>query len=387
MQLSDSTSSGTRVPLTILTGFLGAGKTARLNATLSTSKSRVAVIENEIGAVGVDGALVANVHPEEDGIIELANGCLCCSAEVDLVAALEALAQRHRAKALDRVIIETTGLADVGPVIALLEDPDDPLAEDFILDGVVTVVDAASFQKWTGGHQDADAPGPITSWSSGFGGTSLAQKAQGPTVGPGRSAALKTFWRQVAFADQIILSKLDLAGDANEKQTCEALQAANPLAEIIKASSEAASAQSLPPPRGCQRCGSMASLRQRSRSGFCEASAKKLRAEHLEGIESQALRAEGSYLEAPLSCLVKGLLDGEVWRVKGIISVEGRGPVLLQGAGDQVTLEPWSQPFEEQFLVFIGEELKREKLEAALASCQSDEAANRKALSAGYDTK
>lgn len=118
---------GARVPVTLLTGFLGAGKTARLNATLRSAVGRVAVIENELGALGVDGALVANGHG--DGVIELPNGCLCCSQEVDLVGALEALVRRHRLRRLERIVVETTGLADVAPVISLLRDATDPLAE------------------------------------------------------------------------------------------------------------------------------------------------------------------------------------------------------------------------------------------------------------------
>ncbi|CAJ1437380.1 unnamed protein product [Effrenium voratum] len=147
----DASSRARKVPVTLLTGFLGAGKTARLNATLKEGKSRIAVIENEIGALGVDGALVANSHAEADGVIELANGCLCCSAEVDLIAAFEALVRRHHLRPLDRIVVETTGLADLGPVISILEDSTDPLSEDLYLDGVVTVVDVCSFQRWASG--------------------------------------------------------------------------------------------------------------------------------------------------------------------------------------------------------------------------------------------
>ena len=116
-----------KVPVTLLTGFLGAGKTARLNATLRSGTQRVAVIENELGALSVDGLLVANGHA--DTVVELPGGCLCCSGAVDLVAALEALVQRHHQRRLERIVVETTGLADVAPVISLLQDPTDPLAE------------------------------------------------------------------------------------------------------------------------------------------------------------------------------------------------------------------------------------------------------------------
>eukprot|EP00435_Cladocopium_sp_Y103_P059490 s1257_g21.t1 len=134
-----------KVPVTLLTGFLGAGKTTRLNRTLSEGKSRIAVIENEIGALGVDGSLVANAHSEADGVIELANGWDPKGGTHG------ALIGRHQLSPLDRIIIETTGLADLGPVISLLEDKTDPMAEDLYLDGTVTVVDLCSFRRWAGG--------------------------------------------------------------------------------------------------------------------------------------------------------------------------------------------------------------------------------------------
>ncbi|CAE7553881.1 Ufd1 [Symbiodinium sp. CCMP2592] len=279
-----------QVPVTILTGFLGAGKTARLNASLREGRSRIAVIENEIGSLGVDGALVANAHAEADGVIELANGCLCCSAEVDLIAALEALIRRHRERAVDRILIETTGLADVGPVISLLDDAGDPLAEDLYLDGVVTVVDVNTLHRWAPGG----APGPgrheqgahdisVPSWSSGFGYNSGVPQV----LSLGKAAVLKTFWRQapqigwekqVAFADQIILSKCDLASAAVE-EVATLLENVNPLAEVLPPSDS--SLPPLPPlrrrPAVGRRPGPPAPAP--APASFCGATVPKLRTE------------------------------------------------------------------------------------------------------------
>ncbi|CAJ1397838.1 unnamed protein product [Effrenium voratum] len=345
----DASSRARKVPVTLLTGFLGAGKTARLNATLKEGKSRIAVIENEIGALGVDGALVANSHAEADGVIELANGCLCCSAEVDLIAAFEALVRRHHLRPLDRIVVETTGLADLGPVISILEDSTDPLSEDLYLDGVVTVVDVCSFQRWASGGE-----APVPAWASGFG-TAQAE-AQG--AAPGRLAALRSFWRQVAFADQILLSKEDLAPEAD---VVAQLRAANPLAEILSA----AAAAPLPPPRNARRLPEGLELRPPGA--------------HLDGVTCITLQMPiGSLaLEERLARLCRQLLtevsdlSGEVWRIKGIVSIQGRGLCLLQGAGDQVSIEPWSDSVKAPFLVFIGTELKREALEALLATACS----------------
>jgi G3E family GTPase len=379
--------------VTLLTGFLGAGKTTRLNATLSAGTSRVAVIENELGALGVDGALVANTH--DDGVIELSNGCLCCSAEVDLISALEGLAHRRTERPFDRLIIETTGLADVGPVVALLRDEEDSLAEDFIFDGVVTIVDAAGFRKWAKSEDGA----PPLAWASGFGGvvgavgaapqpgtpgTDVARQGNAawvqPTFGPGREAARTVFWKQIAMADQLIISKADVAGEAAVQELLGRLAETNPLVEPMI---ERGKPGVLPPPLlGAGSCKPPVPFVPR-----VQVLPKRRRGEdHLAGIEAISLRPlQGRPLRGDLlRKLALELLEmgnrmtndegpGDIWRIKGFLLVENEGPMLLQGVGDQVSLEPWPQNLDQgqPFVVVIGENLKRDLLEKALDACAS----------------
>lgn len=184
------------IPTTILTGFLGAGKTTLLNRILQEDHGlKIAVIENEFGQENIDNEIL--VQDSNEQIVEMNNGCICCSIRGDLIVALSALAQKRDAGELhfDRIVIETTGLANPGPV-AQTFFMDEEVALHYMLDAVITVVDAKHGMQQLDAHEEAQ--------------------------------------RQAGFADRMLLSKTDLVSAAEIEILSARLKRINPRAAIGK---------------------------------------------------------------------------------------------------------------------------------------------------------
>lgn len=180
------------IPATILTGFLGSGKTTLLKRVLGEAHGqKIAVIENEFGEENIDNDILVSDTKEQ--IVQMSNGCICCTIREDLRSALQLLAAKKRKGLLDfdRVVIETTGLADPGPV-AQTFFMDDEIAESYLLDSILTLVDAKHAGQQLDDRQEAR--------------------------------------RQVGFADQIFISKTDLVGQEEVDALVHRLKHMNPRA-------------------------------------------------------------------------------------------------------------------------------------------------------------
>ena len=316
------------IPVHIVTGFLGAGKTTLLNRLLPDSAFADAlVIVNEWGEIGLDHLLIERL---EGDVVLLASGCLCCSLRGDLVETLERLIARRdagRIKPFDRIVIETTGLADPSPILhALAADP--ALTERLALAAIVVLVDAVN------------------------GEATLAARAEAR--------------RQVAVADRLVVSKTDLAeGAARLASLRETLRGLNPHAAVFDATASGFSvadflAAGLADLGTNEAAVSAPSGRFRAE----EAPHDAIRAHHLRWPTPIAWRDAAQFV-----ALLSERFGPRLLRVKGLIALadDPGKPLLIQGA--QHVFHPprrrpgWPDGDRQTRIVFIGEEIERKEID------------------------
>jgi G3E family GTPase len=296
---------GARVPVTVLTGFLGTGKTTLLKRFLATAEGQgTAVVVNEFGATGIDDVLVRS---SADETVLLGNGCLCCIARTDLQQALRRLViERERGETPDfrRVVIETSGLADPSPILQTFAT-DRALGDVFAVESLVTVVDAETGER-------------TLEWSA------EARK-------------------QAILADRLVVTKADIAGEGAAERLATRLRALNPGAEILQAVNGELDPTRLTEPAADPRNVFVAE------------------AAHSDGLSSFML-AEDASMPWPVFAQVMDTLMSmrgtDLLRVKGFLNVEGcAGPVVVQFvqhlAHPPVELADWPDNNRSSRVVFI----------------------------------
>jgi G3E family GTPase len=318
--------SETLVPVTVLTGFLGAGKTTLLNRILTEDHGRrYAVVINEFGELGVDNDLVVDADEE---VFEMNNGCICCTVRGDLIRIIGALMKR--AKKFDGIIVETTGLANPAPV-AQTFFVDEEVRAKTRLDAIVTVVDAKNL--------------------------------------PARLADSEEAASQVAFADVIVLNKLDLVTPAEAEAVEARIHAINPLVRIIRATRADVPVTEI--------------LHQNAFDlnrilAFAPDFLEDDEHGHTEGVYSMSIEASRPIVMQKFQEWIGTLLQEkgqDLLRTKGILHLAGEDrrfafqAVHMMADGDYIGPAPEGAT-DKSRLVFIGRDLNRPQLRRGFEACQ-----------------
>ena len=319
-----------RIPVTILTGFLGAGKTTLLNRILTEQHGlRIAVIENEFGEIGIDHELVIKTEEE---LFEMNNGCICCTVRGDLIRIIGNLMKRRQQ--FDRILVETTGLADPGPVVQTFL-ADDEMQTKLKVDAVVAVVDAKHILLHIDDSDEAK--------------------------------------EQVAFADVILLNKCDLASpdalDALEKR----LRAVNAMARIHRTTNAQIEIGKVLEVGGFDLDHAM-----EVDPHFLEEEDEHHHHHHDDEIASVGMERDGHCNGPKLNKWLSELLrtkGQDIFRMKGVFAVEGNPQrVIFQGVHmilNAAAGGPWNGRPPRSSLVFIGRNLDRKSLSNGFDRCRA----------------
>jgi len=331
-----------KVPVSVLTGFLGSGKTTLLNHILQAHHGkRIAVIENEFGEVGIDDALVkAGSLASEENIVEMNNGCICCTVRGDLIAGLKKLIKNSikSGKKIDGVLIETTGLADPGPV-AQTFFADDYVQKHMRLDGILTLVDAAHIIQ----HLDDEKPEGVVNEAV----------------------------EQIAFADRILLNKCDLVEEAELAEVEKRIRAINQKVPVKRTTNSEVEMDFICGIRGF----SLDKIIEMDDAFLDDDDDHK----HDNRVSSVGIDVPGEVVQQKLNQWISWLLKEkgvDLFRSKGVLAVKGMKEKFVFQAIHMLFANSqegsWGPDEERRCkMIFIGKNLDREELTSGFMACMA----------------
>jgi G3E family GTPase len=334
----DTSPQGTAdpVPVTLLVGFLGSGKTTLANRILSEQHNqRIAVIVNEFGDVGIDGQLIVGV---QDNVVELSNGCLCCTVQGDLADTLRGLLERRRqaadAQPFERIVIEASGLASPGPVLQrMLVDP--ALHGQVQIDGVITMAHAQHIVRQLAEHPEAS--------------------------------------EQVAYADHILVNHCDQCEGAALAAAEAALHACNPQADVERTTRAAVDVMSLLNKQTWDSARLKAAFEHVVPCGD-QTHDHDHEHHHTQGVGTLALHAEAPIDLPRLTRWLQSIstrTSHELMRLKGILHCQSHDQaVVIQGVYQWLEMRQGAgEPPTASALVLIGRHLDTAELSREWAEC------------------
>mmetsp|Transcript_50291 Transcript_50291/g.75111 ORF Transcript_50291/g.75111 Transcript_50291/m.75111 type:complete len:350 (-) Transcript_50291:201-1250(-) len=331
-------------PITVITGFLGAGKTTFVNYILKEQNEwKICVLENEFGEVSIDDGLVAESLDTPEDLITMDNGCVCCSVRGDLVRTLGSLTKRR--KDFDAILLETTGLADPAPIVYTIQT-NPKMSDHYRIDSIVCLADCKHLSL----HLDEKKP----------------------------EGSVNEALQQVAFADKILLNKIDLVSEEAREALKQRLKTINQFATVIETERSRA-------PLG-QILGlntfDMESILNYDPS-FFESQASGEQQHNLELVQSVGIEFEGNLHAQWFNMFMMDLLReraADLYRTKGLLSFHGQGATkfVFQGVHEQINFGPAKEPWKEgevrkNKFVFIGKNLNRAELTKSLMECMYKE--------------
>lgn len=337
--------------ITVITGFLGAGKTTLVNYILKEQKEwKICVLENEFGEVPIDNGLVAESLDAPEDLITMDNGCVCCSVRGDLVRTLGQLTKRR--KDFDAILLETTGLADPAPIVYTVQT-NPKISDNYYIDSIVCLADAKHLDQ----HLDEQKP----------------------------DGSVNESLQQVAFSDRILLNKIDLVTNEEKNALKKRIRFINNFAKIVETTKSRAPLGEILNVNSFN----MESILNYDADFFEDyddsidrdgSEGKRMKKVHnLELVQSVGVQFKGNLHAQWFNLYMMDLLKdraADLYRTKGLLSFQGQGDTkfVFQGVHEQINFGPAQKPWgndEERVnrFVFIGKNLNRAELLKGLMEC------------------